>query len=311
MGASRGRIVWRHLLPAIGDAPKVRQSAYVVARAHKSAALTRVLDQEDPKAAIVFCRTRAEVDEVTTTLNGRGYTAEALHGGLSQEQRDRVVTMASMVDKAIARALEALRLQNVALAEEVRRSDNAINRLQQAGEENAITMIALQGPVGADVRRVASSMAIFSNLERMGDYAAGIAKIVAESAGEEPIKPLEDIPAMAVIAREMLDAAIVAYINDDINAARAISERDDELDELYDAIVAELMDYMSRDSSTIERATHLLWVAHNLERIGDRVTNICERVVYIVTGEIEELDGGNRSSQRFSRNGSSDNGTVG
>src|SRR5690554_1539906 len=227
-----------------------------------------------------------------------------------QEQRDRVVTMASMVDKAIARALEALRLQNVALAEEVRRNDNAINRLQQAGEENAITMIALQGPVGADVRRVASSMAIFSNLERMGDYAAGIAKIVMESAGEEPIKPLEDIPAMAVIAREMLDAAIVAYINDDINAARAISERDDELDELYDAIVAELMDYMSRDSSTIERATHLLWVAHNLERIGDRVTNICERVVYIVTGEIEELDGGNRSSQRFSRNGSSDNGTV-
>lgn len=228
-----------------------------------------------------------------------------------QEQRDRVVTMASMVDKAIARALEALRLQNVALADEVQRSDNAINRLQQAGEESAITMIALQNPVGADVRRVASSMSIFSNLERMGDYAAGIAKIVVETAGEEPLKPLVDIPNMAVISREMLDSAIVAFINDDVEAAREISLRDDELDELYDAIVAELMDYMARDSSTIERATHLLWVAHNLERIGDRVTNICERVVYIVTGEFEELDGGSRRDQRFSRNGSSDSGVEG
>ena len=228
-----------------------------------------------------------------------------------QEQRDRVVTMASMVDNAIARSLEALRLQNVGLADEVQRSDNAINRLQQAGEENAITMIALQGPVGADVRRVASSMAILSNLERMGDYAAGIAKIVVETAGEDPIKPLVDIPNMGVIAREMLDAAIIAYINDDADAARAIASRDDELDELYDAIVVELIDFMSRDGSTAERATHLLWVAHNLERIGDRVTNICERVVYIVTGEFEELDGGNSVNQRFSRNGLSESGSEG
>lgn len=228
-----------------------------------------------------------------------------------QEQRDRVVTMASMVDKAIARSLEALRLQNVALADEVQRSDNAINRLHRTGEESAISMIALQSPVGADVRRVASSLALFSNLERMGDYAAGIAKIVVESAGSEPIKPLVDIPAMGVIAREMLSAAITAYINDDIEGARALAARDDELDDLYDAIVAELIGFMSRDSSTVERATHLLWVAHNLERIGDRVTNICERVVYIGTGEFEELDGSLRGSQRFSRNGSSDNGTAG
>lgn len=228
-----------------------------------------------------------------------------------QEQRDRVVTMASMVDKAIARSLEALRLQNVALADEVQRNDDAINRLQQAGEESAITMIALQGPVGADVRRVASSMAILSNLERMGDYAAGIARIVIEIADEAPIKPLVDIPNMAVIAREMLDAAIVAYINDDAEAARSIAARDDEVDELYDAIVTELIDYMSRDSSTIERATRLLWIAHNLERIGDRVTNICERIVYIVTGEFEELDGGNRKDQRFSRNGLSESSTEG
>lgn len=224
-----------------------------------------------------------------------------------QLQRDHVVTMASMVDKAIARALEALRLQNVALADEVQRSDNAINRLHRIGEENAISLIALQGPVGSDVRRVASCMAIYSNLERMGDYAAGISKIVVEGAGQELLKPLVDIPSMGVIAREMLDAAIVAYINDDVEAARSIAARDDELDYLYDGIVTELMGFMSNDSATVTRATHLLWIAHNLERIGDRVTNICERVVYIVTGEFEELDGGNKGSQRFSPNGSSDN----
>ena len=228
-----------------------------------------------------------------------------------QEQRDRVVTMASMVDKAIARALESLRLQNVALADEVQRSDNAINRLHRQGEEKAIEMIALQGPVGADVRRVASSMALFSNLERMGDYAAGIAKIVVEGSGQELLKPLVDIPAMGVIAREMLDAAIVAYINDDVQAARRIATRDDELDELYDGIVTELMAYMTDDNTTVERATHLLWIAHNLERIGDRVTNICERVVYIVTGEFEELDHGRRERQNFSPNGESENGTLG
>lgn len=228
-----------------------------------------------------------------------------------QELGDLVVTMASMVDKAIARSLEALRLQNVALADEVQRSDNAINRLHRGGEEKAITLIALQGPVGADVRRLASSISIFSNLERMGDYAAGIGKIVVEGAHEELLKPLVDIPRMGVIAREMLDAAVKAYINNDQVAARAVAARDDELDDLYDLIVSHLMDYMVNDPTTIERATHLLWVAHNLERIGDRVTNICERVVFILTGEFEELDSGRGARQRFSRNGESDSGIVG
>lgn len=228
-----------------------------------------------------------------------------------QELNDQVVTMASMVDKAIARSLEALRLQNVALADEVQRSDNAINRLHRAGEEHAITLIALQGPVGVDVRRIASSISIFSNLERMGDYAAGIARIVVEGSQESLLKPLVDIPRMGVIAREMLDAAILAYINNDADSARVIAARDDELDDLYDAIVGELMDFMVNDPATIERATHLLWVAHNLERIGDRVTNICERVVFITTGDYEELDNGRKPRQRFSRNGSSDSGIEG
>ncbi len=228
-----------------------------------------------------------------------------------QQLNDQVVTMASMVDKAIARALEALRLQNVALADEVKRSDAGINRLHREGEEHAISLIALQGPVGQDVRRIISSIAIFSNLERMGDYAAGIAKIVIEGADEPLLKPLVDIPLMGIIAREMLDATIVAFINQDVDAVRVVAARDDELDQLYDDIVTELMKYMQADPSTVRRATHLLWVAHNLERIGDRVTNICERVIFTVTGEIEELDGGRRLRQSFSRNGESDSGTVG
>lgn len=228
-----------------------------------------------------------------------------------QDLSDQVVTMASMVDKAIARSLEALRLQNVALADEVQRSDNAINNMHRSGEEKAISLIALQGPVGHDVRRIASSMAIFSNLERMGDYAAGIAKIVVDGSNEELLKPLVDIPRMGVVAREMLDSAIMAFIKSDSEAARAVAARDDELDTLYDEILTELTHYMESDPSTVRRATHLLWVAHNLERIGDRVTNICERVVFTDTGNFEELDGGRTARQRFSANGESDKGTEG
>lgn len=223
-----------------------------------------------------------------------------------QDLSDRVVTMASMVDKAIARSLEALRLQNVALADEVQRSDNAINRIHREGENEAIQLIALQSPVGHDVRRIASSMAIFSNLERMGDYAAGISKIVVEGAAEPLLKPLTDIPQMGIIAREMLDSAILAFIDGDTELARAVSIRDDELDALYDDIVTELMGYMAKDPGAVVRATHLLWIAHNLERIGDRVTNICERVVFTQTGGFEELDGGRVARQRFSSNGTSD-----
>lgn len=228
-----------------------------------------------------------------------------------QQLSDMVVTMASMVDKAIARSIEALRLQNVALANDVRKADAEINEMHRRGEELTIAIIATQGPVGRDLRRVASSMALFSNMERMGDYAAGIAKIVVQSADEDLIKPLIDIPRMAQIAREMLDEAVTAFIQMDPDYARTIAIRDDELDDLYDQIFHELITFMATEPSTVQGATRLLWVAHNLERIGDRVTNVCERIVYIATGEFEELDGGRYERQKFSRNGSSDNGTSG
>lgn len=228
-----------------------------------------------------------------------------------QELSDLVVTMASMVDKAIARSMEALRLQNVALAQDVRKGDAAINEMHRRGEEMTIALIATQAPVGRDLRRIASSMALFSNLERMGDYASGIAKIVVQTADEDLIKPLVDLPRMSQIAREMLDEAVTAYIENDPDLARRVAIRDDDVDNLYDQIFRELLTYMAADPRKITGATKLLWVAHNVERIADRVTNVCERVVYIATGEFEELDGGRYERQRFDRNGSSDNGTSG
>lgn len=224
-----------------------------------------------------------------------------------QELSDLVVTMASMVDKAIARAIDALRVQNVELAKEVRKGDKEINQLQRQGEDMVITIIALQGPMAGDLRRIASTMSILSNLERMGDYAAGIAKIVVETSDEELLKPLVDIPRMGDVAREMLKDSVTAFIEQDPDMARSIAVRDDEVDDLYDQVFRELLTYMMADTSAINRATHLLWAAHNVERIADRVTNICERVVFTVTGDFEELDGGRKKRQKLSRNGSSDN----
>lgn len=228
-----------------------------------------------------------------------------------QELGDLIVTMASMVDKAISRSFDAMRLQNLELARAIRKADKAINALQRRGEGMVITLIATQGPMAGDLRRIASTMSILTNLERMGDYAAGIAKIVIETAYEELLKPLVDLPRMSEIARDMLGDAIDAFMQQDVDAARSIAIRDDDVDDLYDQIFRELLTYMMADNAVINRATHLLWAAHNIERIGDRVTNICEQVVHTVTGENEELDGGRKKRQKSARAGSSDKGASG
>jgi phosphate transport system protein len=228
-----------------------------------------------------------------------------------QDLRDHVVTMASMVDKAIVRSVEALRTQNVVLAKEVRKADKEINRFRWEGEERALTIIATQAPMAGDLRRIASALEIYTDLERMGDHAAGLAKIVIETADEPLLKPLVDIPRMSQIAREMLDEAITALINQDADLAREVAIRDDEVDDLNDQIFRELLTYMMADPSTINRATHLLWAAHNIERIGDRVTNICERVIFIATGEFEEMDHGRKQRQRARSGEASASGTSG
>jgi phosphate transport system protein len=206
-----------------------------------------------------------------------------------QELRDDVVAMSSMVDKAIARSVDSLRRQDLNLARQVHASDADINRLRWQTEERALNVIATQAPMASDLRVVSSVIHIVVDLERMGDHAAGIAKIVLETANEPLLKPLVDIPRMSELGRAMLADSITAFIEGRPEFAREIAKRDDEVDALYDQIYRELLTYMLADPGTINRATHLLWAAHNLERIADRVTNICERVIFSVTGELEEI----------------------
>jgi phosphate transport system protein len=202
--------------------------------------------------------------------------------------RDQVVQLSSMVDKAIARSTDALKNQNVKLAQQVVDADHDINELRWSLEEEALAVIAMQAPMAGDLRQIAAGLHIISELERMGDHAAGNAKIAMLTADEPPLKPLVDIPRMSQVARSMLADAIDAFIRSDADLARATMTRDDEIDELYNQVYRELLTYMMDDTQTINRATHLLWAAHNLERIGDRTENICEFVVYSVTGSIAE-----------------------
>jgi phosphate transport system protein len=203
--------------------------------------------------------------------------------------RGSVVAMASMTNKAIDNAVTALAQRDVRLAEQVITSDRAINEHRWRTEEQALLVIATQAPMARDLRMIAAVIHIVTDLERMADHAAGIAKIALQTAEQAPLKPLVDIPRMSEIARTMLHDAITAFIEEDQAAARAIVARDDEVDALYEQIYRELLTFMLADPTTIDQATHLLWAAHNLERIADRVTNICERVVFAATGHLEEL----------------------
>jgi phosphate transport system protein len=209
-----------------------------------------------------------------------------------REMQDAVLVMGSMVDKAIDRSLHALRARDLDLARQIVKDDAQINQQRFDIEDRCILLIATQGPIAGDLRTLASTLNIITDLERMADHAAGIAKITILIGDEPPLKPLIDIPRMAEVSREMLTASLQAFINRDKAAAYAIAARDDEVDQLYDQVYRELLTFMMADPGTINRATHLLWVAHNLERIADRVTNICERVLYLVTGKMVEIQTG-------------------
>jgi phosphate transport system protein len=211
------------------------------------------------------------------------------YGQELNDLRSSVVAMASMVDKAVNNAVVALVQRDVAIAQQVVADDRAINEHRWRTEEQALLVIATQAPMAKDLRMIAAVIHIVTDLERMADHAAGIAKIALQTADQSPLKPLVDIPRMSEIARSMLHDAITAFIEDDEASARAIVSRDDLVDALYEQIYRELLTFMLADPTTIDQATHLLWVAHNLERIADRVTNICERVVFAATGQLEEL----------------------
>lgn len=201
-----------------------------------------------------------------------------------------LLRMGAMVESAIGRSVEALKGQDVDLARQVIADDDLIDRAQYALEEKALMLIATQQPLARDLRGISAAISIASELERMGDYAEGIAEITLRGSNFPLLKPLVDIPRMAVMAQRMLHDALEAYTRLDLPAARALGQADDEVDALTGTVQRELIDFMIRQPDTIERATHLLYVVHNLERMADRATNIGERIVFMITGQITDLN---------------------
>ncbi len=209
------------------------------------------------------------------------------------ELRDGVVQLSLMVDRAVAKSTDALVRHDFALAQQVIDDDVQINQLRWKLEDDALTLIATQAPMARDLRAIAAGLHILTDLERMGDHAAGNGKITLLIANEAPLKPFVDIPRMSDKARRMLADSISAFIQQDVELARETVDRDDEVDDLYNQVYRELLTFMMADPSTITRATHLLWASHNLERIADRSTNICEQVIFLASGRLESVDTSN------------------
>ena len=205
--------------------------------------------------------------------------------------QDQVLRLGSMVEQAIQQSIEALKRRDVELARQIIANDANLNALRYEIEERAVVTMATQQPVARDLRLIVAALLITIEMERMGDHAEGIANLVTRLADEPLLKPLVDIPRMADVTCEMLRDSLNAFVAQDPAAVPAIVARDDEIDQLYDQVFRELLTYMLQDPRNINRATFLLWVAHNLERIGDRITNIAERVLFVSTGQLKELDG--------------------
>jgi len=207
-----------------------------------------------------------------------------------RQLQDDMISLASMVEKAIDRSIEALKSRDLALAQQIINDDVNINLERFKIEQRGIDLIATQQPMARDLRIIMAILSIISDLERMADHAEGIAKIVLLIGDEPPLKPLIDVPRMAQKATSMLRCSLTAFIEQDAEAARQIGKEDDEVDALHEQVYRELLLFMIQDPKTVKRATYLLWVAHNLERIADRVTNVCERIVFMVSSKYEDLN---------------------
>jgi len=207
--------------------------------------------------------------------------------GLLQQD---VELLARNVEKAINRAVDALKRRDLDASRQVVQEDDYIDQLRFDLEDRCVDLIATQQPMARDLRAIIALLHITVELERMGDYAEGIAKISLAIGDAPTLKPLIDIPRMAEKATEMLRDSIDSLLSRDVVKAHQVCQADDEVDDLYDQVYRELLLFMIQDPRTIERATYLLWVAHDLERIADRATNIAERVIFLVTGKMVETN---------------------
>ena len=214
-----------------------------------------------------------------------------------QEHLDDILMLGSLVEEAILGSVKALKERDLEAARHVYDKDKAINQKRFEIERQTLITIATQQPMARDLRLLASILEISGELERIGDYAKGIALITIRLGGEPHLKPLIDIPKMAELTVDMLHRALGAFVKADAKTARAIPDDDDQIDDLYNQVYHELLVFMFKDPSTIDQATFLTWVAHNLERTADRVTNICERTIFVVTGKLTEIDASDDEAQ--------------
>ncbi len=199
-----------------------------------------------------------------------------------------IKVLSDMVITAINRSTEALMSRNIEQAKKISADDELINSKRYEIEESCIHLIALQQPVATDLREIIAILNITTELERMGDYADGNAKIVVLLGNESFPKPLTTLALMSEKSVSMLKRSIEAFINRDAKAATAICNEDDDVDRLHDQWSKELLKYMIDSPEEINKSTYLVWAGHNLERIADRVTNICERIIFLVTGILHQ-----------------------
>ena len=210
-----------------------------------------------------------------------------------QEIQEDVVTMGSMTETAIGCSTEALKKRNLNLAHKVIADDAKINKKRFTIEGKCIKLLDTKQATVDDLQVIIAVLNIISEIERIGDYAEGIAKVTILIGNEAPLKPLIDIPRMSEIVIEMINKSLQSFISRDVELAKKVISLDDTVDALHEQVFRELLTFMMLDAKTINRATRLMWVSHNLERAADRTTNICERVVFTVTGKMEEIGASN------------------
>jgi len=204
--------------------------------------------------------------------------------------QDETLILGSMVEQAILNSVDAFRRRDVEAAHEVVVNDGRINDKRFAIENRILILMATQSPLAHDLRLLAALLEVINELERIGDYAKGIAKVAIRLADEEIPVPFREISTMADLAVSMLHRALSAFVNEDVEVAYALPQEDDKVDDLYNTVSRKLVETMINNPSTIDHISQVSWVIHNLERTADRVTNICERIIFIATGELIELD---------------------
>jgi phosphate transport system protein len=216
----------------------------------------------------------------------------SIRSGLDAElnrMREMLFHMEDLVNTSLRRAMDSLRTRDAELAHAVIREDDIVNELRYEVEQYCVNVLATQQPVARDLRTIMAVVHVAVEMERMGDHAAGVAKITLKVCEEPLLKPLIDLPRMAAVATEMLHDGVRAFVNNDVDKARAIIQRDDEVDGLHEQIFRELLTYMLEDPTTIRRATHLIWASHAVERYADRATNVAERTLFVATGKLADL----------------------